>query len=159
MCECDSFESFTGLNLATRQMSEELSHGGGTVCHLQCRSLFRTPLFCCWCEGARTLPIGPPTLSSTFYLCRRLGACQPTHDAIIVVIRHHQSSKRQTRTHAHFIMPLVGKKPYPKATIKKIVKAHSNLNIKKNADVTVSRRTRLFGGNPGTMLINWLRYT
>lgn len=34
-------------------------------------------------------------------------------------------------------MALVGKKSYPKATIKKIVKAHSNLNIKKNADVTV----------------------
>lgn len=34
-------------------------------------------------------------------------------------------------------MALVGKKPYPKATVKKIIKAHSNLNIKKNADVTV----------------------
>jgi hypothetical protein len=34
-------------------------------------------------------------------------------------------------------MALVGKKPYPKATIKKIIKAHSNLNIKKNADISV----------------------
>lgn len=31
----------------------------------------------------------------------------------------------------------LGKKPYPKATVKKIIKAHSNHNIKKNADVTV----------------------
>jgi hypothetical protein len=37
-------------------------------------------------------------------------------------------------------MALVGKKPYPKATLKKIIKAHSNLNIKKNADVTVRTR-------------------
>lgn len=37
-------------------------------------------------------------------------------------------------------MALVGKKSYPKATLKKIIKAHSNLNIKKNADVTVSSR-------------------
>lgn len=37
-------------------------------------------------------------------------------------------------------MALVGKKPYPKATLKKIIKAHSNLNIKKNADVTVCYR-------------------
>lgn len=34
-------------------------------------------------------------------------------------------------------MALVGKKSYPKATVKKIIKAHSDLNIKKNADVTV----------------------
>ena len=34
-------------------------------------------------------------------------------------------------------MALVGKKPYPKATVKKIIKAHSDLNIKKNADVAV----------------------
>lgn len=33
----------------------------------------------------------------------------------------------------------LGKKAYPKATVKKIVKAHSGLNLKKNADVTVSR--------------------
>lgn len=32
---------------------------------------------------------------------------------------------------------VVGRKAYPKATIKKIVKAHSNHNLKKNADVTV----------------------
>ena len=36
-------------------------------------------------------------------------------------------------------MALVGKKPYPKATVKKIIKAHSDLNIKKNADVAVCR--------------------
>lgn len=31
----------------------------------------------------------------------------------------------------------LGKKPYPKATLKKIIKAHSDRNIKKNADVAV----------------------
>lgn len=31
----------------------------------------------------------------------------------------------------------LAKKAYPKATLKKIIKAHSNRNIKKNADVTV----------------------
>ncbi|PHH86275.1 hypothetical protein CDD83_10477 [Cordyceps sp. RAO-2017] len=31
----------------------------------------------------------------------------------------------------------LGKSPYPKATVKKIVKAHSGLNLKKNADVTI----------------------
>lgn len=31
-----------------------------------------------------------------------------------------------------------GQKMYPRATVKKIVKAHSNCNISKNADVTVS---------------------
>ncbi|KAF4126393.1 hypothetical protein GMORB2_0129 [Geosmithia morbida] len=41
-------------------------------------------------------------------------------------------------------MALVGKKPYPKATIKKIIKAHSNLNIKKNADVTIYLNYVLF---------------
>ncbi|CAH0014578.1 unnamed protein product [Clonostachys rhizophaga] len=41
-------------------------------------------------------------------------------------------------------MALVGKKPYPKATVKKIIKAHSNLNIKKNADVTVYLNYVLF---------------
>lgn len=35
----------------------------------------------------------------------------------------------------------LGKKAYPKGTIKKIIKAHSNRNIKKNTDVTV-RTTR-----------------
>lgn len=29
-------------------------------------------------------------------------------------------------------------KPYPRATVKKIVKAHSNCNVSKNADVMVS---------------------
>lgn len=37
-------------------------------------------------------------------------------------------------------MALVGKKAYPKATLKKIIKAHSNLSIKKNADVSVCSR-------------------
>ena len=32
-----------------------------------------------------------------------------------------------------------GQKMYPRATVKKIVKAHSNCNVSKNADVTVSR--------------------
>ncbi|KAI6780279.1 Histone-fold domain-containing protein-like protein [Emericellopsis cladophorae] len=36
-------------------------------------------------------------------------------------------------------MAVVGKKAYPKATLKKIVKAHANLNLKRNADVTVGR--------------------
>ena len=31
----------------------------------------------------------------------------------------------------------LGKKAYPRATVKKIIKAHSNRNIKKNTDVTV----------------------
>ncbi|RDA87898.1 hypothetical protein CP532_1681 [Ophiocordyceps camponoti-leonardi (nom. inval.)] len=31
----------------------------------------------------------------------------------------------------------LGKAPYPKATLKKTIKAHSSLNIKKNADVTI----------------------
>ncbi|PHH67613.1 hypothetical protein CDD82_1275 [Ophiocordyceps australis] len=31
----------------------------------------------------------------------------------------------------------LGKKPYPKATVKKITKAHSGLSIKKNTDVTI----------------------
>ncbi|KAF4584428.1 histone-like transcription factor (CBF/NF-Y) and archaeal histone domain-containing protein [Ophiocordyceps camponoti-floridani] len=31
----------------------------------------------------------------------------------------------------------LGKNKYPKATLKKIVKAHSGLNLKKNADVTI----------------------
>ncbi|KJK82197.1 hypothetical protein H634G_02391 [Metarhizium anisopliae BRIP 53293] len=32
----------------------------------------------------------------------------------------------------------LGKKAYPRATVKKIIKAHSNMNVKKNADVTVN---------------------
>lgn len=31
-----------------------------------------------------------------------------------------------------------GQKMYPRATVKKIVKAHSNCKVSKNADVTVS---------------------
>lgn len=34
-------------------------------------------------------------------------------------------------------------KAYPKATVKKIIKAHSNHNIKKNADVTVRSSRRV----------------
>ncbi|KFH43465.1 Histone-fold domain-containing protein-like protein [Hapsidospora chrysogenum ATCC 11550] len=41
-------------------------------------------------------------------------------------------------------MALVGKKPYPKATLKKIIKAHSDLNIKKNADVAIYLNYVLF---------------
>ncbi len=43
----------------------------------------------------------------------------------------------------------LGKKAYPKATVKKIIKAHSDRNIKKNADVTVRSfqpQTRLCPG-------------
>lgn len=39
----------------------------------------------------------------------------------------------------------LGKKAYPKATVKKIIKAHSNHNLKKNADVTV--------GHPAAALV------
>jgi hypothetical protein len=31
----------------------------------------------------------------------------------------------------------LGKKAYPKATLKKVIKAHSGHNVKKNADITV----------------------
>jgi hypothetical protein len=31
----------------------------------------------------------------------------------------------------------LGKKAYPRATLKKIIKAHSDHNLKKNADITV----------------------
>lgn len=34
-------------------------------------------------------------------------------------------------------------KAYPKATVKKIIKSHSNHNIKKNADVTVRKPRRV----------------
>lgn len=44
--------------------------------------------------------------------------------------------RNKTTTDISSTMAL-GKKPYPKATVKKITKAHSNHNIKKNADVTV----------------------
>lgn len=36
----------------------------------------------------------------------------------------------------------LAKKSYPKATLKKIIKAHSNHNLKKNADVTVRSKPR-----------------
>ena len=46
----------------------------------------------------------------------------------------------------------LGKKAYPQATVKKIIKAHSGLNWKKNTDVTVSpaetRRARDGAGTP-----------
>lgn len=40
-------------------------------------------------------------------------------------------------------MALVGKKAYPKATVKKVIKAHSGLNIKKNADISVRTGRRM----------------
>jgi hypothetical protein len=40
-------------------------------------------------------------------------------------------------------MALVGKKAYPKATVKKVIKAHSGLNIKKNADISVRTSKRM----------------
>ncbi|KAK5997263.1 Inner kinetochore subunit wip1 [Cladobotryum mycophilum] len=39
---------------------------------------------------------------------------------------------------------VVGKKAYPKATVKKIIKAHSGHNIKKNADIAVFLNYVLF---------------
>ncbi|KAH8175412.1 CENP-W protein [Sarocladium implicatum] len=41
----------------------------------------------------------------------------------------------------------LAKKAYPKATLKKIIKAHSNHNLKKNADVTVYLNYVLFMEN------------
>ncbi|KAK0389947.1 hypothetical protein NLU13_3520 [Sarocladium strictum] len=41
----------------------------------------------------------------------------------------------------------LAKKAYPKATLKKIIKAHSNRNIKKNADVTIFLNYVLFMEN------------
>ncbi|KEY66943.1 hypothetical protein S7711_06892 [Stachybotrys chartarum IBT 7711] len=38
----------------------------------------------------------------------------------------------------------LGKKAYPKATLKKVIKAHSGHNIKKNADITVFLNYILF---------------
>ncbi|KAK8920453.1 hypothetical protein MANI_009735 [Metarhizium anisopliae] len=38
----------------------------------------------------------------------------------------------------------LGKKAYPRATVKKIIKAHSNMNVKKNADVTIFLNYVLF---------------
>lgn len=56
-------------------------------------------------------------------------------------------------------MALVGKKSYPKATLKKIIKAHSNLNIKKNADVTVcSQRVVKANNKPNERWQIYLNY-
>ncbi|GAB0135937.1 hypothetical protein EsDP_00004257 [Epichloe bromicola] len=38
----------------------------------------------------------------------------------------------------------IGKKAYPRATVKKIIKAHSNMAIKKSADVTIFLNYVLF---------------
>ncbi|EXU99526.1 Inner kinetochore subunit wip1 [Metarhizium brunneum] len=38
----------------------------------------------------------------------------------------------------------LGKKAYPRATVKKIIKAHSNMSVKKNADVTIFLNYVLF---------------
>jgi len=52
------------------------------------------------------------------------------------------SSKQSPRpSPAESISPrikMAPQKPYPRATVKKIVKAHSNCNVSKNADVMVS---------------------
>ncbi|KAK4122770.1 hypothetical protein N657DRAFT_681746 [Parathielavia appendiculata] len=39
---------------------------------------------------------------------------------------------------------MVGQKLYPRATVKKIVKAHSNCNVSKNADVMIFLDYMLF---------------
>ncbi|EGR48580.1 hypothetical protein MKX07_000156 [Trichoderma sp. CBMAI-0711] len=39
---------------------------------------------------------------------------------------------------------VAGKKPYPKATLKKIVKAHSGMNVRKNTDITIYLNYVLF---------------
>lgn len=39
---------------------------------------------------------------------------------------------------------VAGKKPYPKATLKKIVKAHAGMSIRKNTDITVWFRVTRF---------------
>lgn len=46
-----------------------------------------------------------------------------------------QPNPQQYRTTPAIMAP--GQKSYPRATVKKIVKAHSGLNISKNADVLV----------------------
>ncbi|TWU78892.1 hypothetical protein ED733_007789 [Metarhizium rileyi] len=38
----------------------------------------------------------------------------------------------------------LGKKAYPRVTVKKIIKAHSNMSVKKNADVTIFLNYVLF---------------
>jgi hypothetical protein len=59
--------------------------------------------------------------------------------ATLILLIYHSSTqpKRHPSPKQQRKMALVGKKPYPKATVKKIIKAHSDLNIKKNADVAV----------------------
>ncbi|PHH70498.1 hypothetical protein CDD80_5963 [Ophiocordyceps camponoti-rufipedis] len=47
----------------------------------------------------------------------------------------HQPQARSL--HLPILKMALGKSTYPKATLKKIVKAHSGLNLKKNADVTI----------------------
>lgn len=44
---------------------------------------------------------------------------------------------------------VLGKKAYPKATIKKVIKAHSGHNLKKNVDVTVRPRANWSCRVPG----------
>ena len=41
-----------------------------------------------------------------------------------------------------------GQKMYPRATVKKIVKAHTKCNVSKNVDVMVSEPARLKGQTP-----------
>ncbi|KAM0264747.1 hypothetical protein ACHAQJ_000572 [Trichoderma viride] len=38
----------------------------------------------------------------------------------------------------------VGRKPYPKAILKKIVKAHSGMKLKKNTDITIYLNYMMF---------------
>ena len=48
-----------------------------------------------------------------------------------------------------------GQKLYPRATLKKIVKAHSRMNVSKNADVLVSHATDglVVGGLPWLTIV------
>lgn len=57
---------------------------------------------------------------------------QHQHNRLTVFVARHNTRS----TAAAFTMALA-KKAYPKATLKKIIKAHSNRNIKKGADVSV----------------------
>lgn len=41
-----------------------------------------------------------------------------------------------------------GQKAYPRATVKKIVKAHANCNVSKNVDVMVSKNKCHYSQNP-----------
>lgn len=58
----------------------------------------------------------------------------PPRDAL-----SHFHSQRPKPIHNRFTMP-PGQKLYPRATVKKIVKAHSNRNVSKNVDVMVGCR-------------------